>query len=69
MSVLYHPGKDNVVVDALSLITIGSVSHIDDAKKDLVKDVHRLARLVERLEDSSTLRMVVSSFATTPSHH
>ena len=36
MSVLYHPGKANVVVDALSHLFMGSVSHIDEAKKDLV---------------------------------
>ena len=32
---------------------MGSLSHIDEAKKDLVRDVHRLARLVVRLEDFS----------------
>ena len=45
MSVLYHPGKDNVVADALSCMTLGSVSHVEKDKKDLVKDVHRLTRL------------------------
>ena len=39
------PRKVNVVVDVLSRMTIGSVSHIDEAKKHLVKDVHRLSRL------------------------
>ena len=34
-------------------MTLGSVSHIYEAKKDLVKYVHRLARLGVRLEDSS----------------
>ena len=52
MSVLYHPGKVNVVADALSRLSMGSVSHINEARKDLVKDVHRLARLGVRLEDS-----------------
>ena len=33
-------------------MTMGSVSHNDEAKKDLVKDVHRLARLGVRLENS-----------------
>ena len=42
MSVLYHPGKANVVADALSHMTIGSVSHFEGAKKELGKDVHRL---------------------------
>ena len=52
MSVIYHPGKANIVVDALSCMTMGSVSHVEEAKKDLVKDVHRLARLGVRLKDS-----------------
>ena len=52
MSVLYHLSKANVVEDALSPMTMGSVSHVGERKKDLVKDVHRLARLVVRLEDS-----------------
>ena len=44
MCVLYHPDKANVVVDVLSHMTMGSVSHVNKAKKDLVKDVHRLGR-------------------------
>ena len=52
MSVIYHPRKANMVVDALSRMTMGSVSYIEEAKKDLVKDVHRLARLGVILEDS-----------------
>ena len=47
MTILYHPGKANVVVDALSRMIMGS-----EAKKDLVKDVHRLARSGVRLEES-----------------
>ena len=50
MSVLYHPDKTNVVADALKWMTMGSVSHLDEAKKDLAREVHRLARLVVRLE-------------------
>ena len=52
MSVLHNLSKDNVVADALSCMTMGSVSHVEEAKKDLVKDVHRLARLGVILEDS-----------------
>ena len=33
MSVLYHPDKANIVVDALSRMTMGSVSHIDEARR------------------------------------
>ena len=43
MSVHYSLGKDNAVVDALSRMNMGSVSHLKGAKKDLMKDVQRLA--------------------------
>ena len=52
MSVLYHPEKANVFVDALSCMTMGSVSHLDEAKKDLAREVHRFARMGVRLEIS-----------------
>ena len=52
MNVLYHPCKSNVVADALSHVTIGSVSHVEESKKDFVKAVHRLDCLGVRLKDS-----------------
>ena len=52
MSVFYHPDKANVGADALSCMTMGSVSQVKEEKKDLVKDVHRLACLGVHLEDS-----------------
>ena len=36
MSVLYYPDKANVVTDALSHLSMGSVSYVDEAKKYLV---------------------------------
>ena len=36
MSVLYHPGKANVVADALSRLSMNSVSHVEDEKKELL---------------------------------
>ena len=39
MTVLYHSGKSNMVVDALSCMTMVSVTHVKEGKKDLVKDV------------------------------
>ena len=59
MSVLYHPGKANVVVDSLSRMTMITVSHVEEASKDLVKDVHRLSRLGVRLEDSPNIGFIV----------
>ena len=52
MSVLYHHSKANVVADALSRMIMGNVSNVEEEKKELVKDVHRLARVGLRLEDS-----------------
>ena len=38
MSVVYHHDKDNVIVDALSCMTMCSVSHVDKAKIDLISE-------------------------------
>ena len=45
MSIHYHPVKANVVEDSLRRLSMGSVSHGKEKRKELVKDVHRLARL------------------------
>ena len=54
MNVHYHPGKANDVADALSWMNIGSTAYVEDEKKELVKDIHKLARLGVRLVDSSS---------------
>ncbi|KAH0730162.1 hypothetical protein KY289_001350 [Solanum tuberosum] len=45
--------KANVVVDALSSFSMGSTTHVEVEKRELAKDVHRLARLGVRLLDST----------------
>ena len=45
----YHRRKENVVADALSRLSMGSVTHVEEERKEIVKDVHRLARLGVRL--------------------
>ena len=52
MSVLYHPGKANIVEDALSRVSMGSVLHVVEGNKELAHDIHRLARLGVWLFDS-----------------
>ena len=54
MSVHYHLGKGNVVADALSRLSMGRISYVDDGKKDMVKDLHRQARISVRLMPSSS---------------
>jgi hypothetical protein len=63
MSVLYHPGKANVVADALSRLSMGSASHVVEGKKDLARDVHHLARLRVRLFDSDEGSIGVQSIS------
>ncbi|KAH0636581.1 hypothetical protein KY289_036496 [Solanum tuberosum] len=53
MSILYHPGKANVVADALSRLSMGSTAHVEEENRELAKDVHRLGRLGVRLVDST----------------
>ena len=35
----YHPSKANVVDDSLSRMSMGSTTHVEDEKKELVKDI------------------------------
>ena len=49
MSVHYHPGKANVVADALSRFSMGFVAHVKEERIELVKYVHKIARLGVRL--------------------
>ena len=63
ISVHYHPGKANVVADALSILYMGSVAHVEEERKELVKDVHRLARLGFRLMSISDIGVTVQNGA------
>ena len=54
MNVHYYPGKANTVPDALRRMSMGSTTHIVDENNELVKDVHRQARLGVRLVDSTS---------------
>ena len=63
MSVHYHPGKANVVADALSRLSMGSVAHVEEESKKLMKDVHRLAHLGVRLMSISVSGVIVQNGA------
>ena len=49
MDILYHPGKANVVANALSRRSMGSLSHLTVEKRELVRELHQLASLGVRL--------------------
>ena len=36
MSIIYQPHKANVVADALSRLSMGSIIHLEEEKKELV---------------------------------
>ncbi|KAH0657727.1 hypothetical protein KY289_026475 [Solanum tuberosum] len=59
MSILYHPSKANSVVDALSRLSMGSIAHVEEGKKELARGVHKLARLGVWLMDSNEGGVVV----------
>ena len=37
MNVHYHPGKENAVAYALSRLYMGSVAHVEEERKELVR--------------------------------
>jgi len=63
LSILYHPGKANVVADSLSRLSMGSTAHIEEGRRELAKDVHRLACLGVRFTDSAEGGIAVTSKA------
>ena len=63
MSKHYHHVKANLVDDALSRLSMGSVSHVEEERKEIVKDVHRLARLGVRLISISDSDLIVQNGA------
>ena len=44
-SILYHPGKANVVADALSRKSAGSLAHINTERRPIIKEIHELIDL------------------------
>ena len=41
-SILYHPGKANVVVDELSRKSAGSLAHTSTKRRPIIKELHEL---------------------------
>ena len=43
MSILFHLGKANVVVDAIRRLSNGSTAYVEEEKRALAKDLHKHA--------------------------
>ena len=41
-SILYHPGKVNVVADVLSIKSTGILAHISTERRPIIKELHEL---------------------------
>ncbi|WMV08496.1 hypothetical protein MTR67_001881 [Solanum verrucosum] len=52
-------GKTNVLADVASRLSMCSTAHVEEEKRKLTKDVHRLARLGVQLMDSNEGGIVV----------
>ncbi|WP_353805901.1 hypothetical protein, partial [Acinetobacter baumannii] len=59
LNVHYHPCKANVVTDAFNRMSMRSITHVEDEKKELAKEVHRLARLGVQLVDPTSVGVSV----------
>ena len=54
MNVHYHIGKSIIVDNALRRMSMGSIPKVDNEKKELMKNIHRLPRLGVLLFDSTS---------------
>ncbi|XP_070010160.1 uncharacterized protein [Nicotiana sylvestris] len=61
MDILYHPGKANVVADALSQKSMGSLAHLGPYQRPLARDVYQLASLGVRLADSNKGGVIIQN--------
>ena len=59
-SILYHPGKANVVADTLSRKLAGSLAHISTERRPIIKELHEL--IDQGLQLKVTKKCIVAQF-------
>ncbi|XP_017972546.1 PREDICTED: uncharacterized protein LOC108661161 [Theobroma cacao] len=64
-TILYHPGKANVVVDAFSQKSMGSLAHISTNRRSLIREIHSLGDMSVHLEVSEA-NALLAHFRVTP---
>ncbi|XP_070050821.1 uncharacterized protein [Nicotiana tomentosiformis] len=64
IDILYHPGKVNIVADALSRRSMGSLSYLHPEKRGMAHEIHQLASLEVRLLDSGDTGITIQDTAT-----
>ena len=62
VTILYHPGKANVVVDALSRRagSMGSLAHLQVSRRQLAREIQTLANEFMRLEVNEKVGFLAS---------
>ncbi|XP_019246557.1 PREDICTED: uncharacterized protein LOC109226218 [Nicotiana attenuata] len=63
IDILYHPGKVNVVADALSRKSMGSLAHLEAFQRPLAREAHWSASLGVCLGESSEEGVIVQNRA------
>ncbi|KAF3659410.1 putative Retrotransposon protein [Capsicum annuum] len=63
ISLHYPLGKANVVVDALSRLSMRSLSYVEKENREMVRDIHRLTNLGVQFLDSEDGRVIVHEIA------
>ncbi|XP_059285585.1 uncharacterized protein LOC132039050 [Lycium ferocissimum] len=61
--ILYHPGKANVVADALSRKSMGSLLYLPVEKLEMTRELYRLANLGVRLLDSEDIGITLKNIS------
>ena len=59
-SIIYHPGKANVVVDALSRKSAGSLAHISTERRPIIKELYEL--IDQGLQLKVTKKCILAQF-------
>ncbi|XP_070048552.1 uncharacterized protein [Nicotiana tomentosiformis] len=64
VDILYHPGNENVVADALRRRSMGSLSYLQPEKWGIAHEIHKFAILGVRLLDLGDIGIIIQDTTT-----